>query len=446
MRRPPVSMSEVMERQGSVTDVAHADSRDSADFEHRVSEAEAASTEVVERQAESRKLRDVGEVLEELNRIVTDVAADDDVAPSTVALVRETANQTLRRTAQRLKDIPATENAMTHREHLMLSVESIGETLKQVWEAIKKAAERVYDALLKVVMGFIGVLESALRLAEDMQKDLPTLNWADATAVPSPYAKYLSINNKLSAQWPREVLTDLQRAVQIDHEIYDMASKVADDYVADFESAMRKNAITENWAAQAARCQGLFKGLRLKLASVATTPSSKPEAGAKGTVVYRSGLLPGERRIQFTAPEEGLDDVPFMVAFEHCLMSPGSVVRERYPQNAARPEIDKLPAVEKGLLKDAVDGLVKLLKDMLAAQEARKKEAQQRRAKIGMMNMEMAKPLTDEALDTQSRNLLLVLAKMASMPMALDRPVDKFLLEAVPHYTQALRQMVKAYS
>lgn len=446
MRRSPVSMAEVLARQ-SPTDVATAsDPQGEVNFQHRVTEAAAAEGELNDRQAEAEKIRDVGEVLEALNRIVTDVAADDDVAPSTVALVRETANQTLRRADQRLKDVPTTENAMTPREHLMLSLESIGETLAKIWEAIKKAAERVYDALLKAVMSFIGVLESALRLAEDMQKDLPTLNWADATAIPSPYAKYLSINNKLSASWPRDVLSDLQRAKQVDEEVYDLATKVADEYVADFDAAMRKNTISEDWATQAARCQGLFKALRLKLAGVATSPAGKSEPGAKNTVLHRSGLLPGERRIQYTVPEENLDDLPFMIAFDHCLISPGSVVRERYPQNAARPEIDKLPAVDKAVLKDAVDGLVTFIKDMLKDQAERKTAGEARSKKIRAMNVSAMTPLTDASLSTQSKSQLMLLAKMAGMPMSLDRPVDKFLLDIVPHYTQALRQVVKAYS
>ncbi len=446
MRRPPVRMADVMsyETPTTVTDTTRATL--DADFQSQVEAAEAATVEVTVRESDERQLRDAGEVMEELNRIVTNVAADDDVATSTTDLIREVANQSLRRTNQRLAELPTTESSMTSRERLTLSIESITETLKKVWEAILAAAERVYEALLKAVMSFIGVLESALRLLQELEKDLPGLNWSDAAPVKSHYARDLSISNRLSPTWPQDVLRDLERCVDVDEEVYKLAQTVADEYVSDFDAAMRKNAIASNWDEQAARCQGLFKALKQKLAGVATTPSGKSEPGAKDTLVHRSGLLPGERRIQFSVPVDGLDAVPFMMAVGHCLSSPGTVIREPYPQNAAKPEISALPAVDKAVLKDAVTGGVKLLQLLLSRQEARKADTEQRKKKIGAMNVAAMKPMTDDGLDAQSKQLLMVLAKMSTIPMALDRPVDKYVRDVMPNFVRALQQVVKAYS
>lgn len=446
MRRPLVRMADVMAHTDPVTAVNDDGAVATADFQSQVVDAETDNRAVEERQGEESQLRSTSEILEELSRIVTEVAADDDVAESTTTLIREVANRTLARSDQRLKDAPTTESWHSPKERLMLSMESIGETLKKVWEAIKAAALRVYEALMKAVMSFIGVLESALRLAEDLQKDLPGLNWADATPITSAAAKNIAVNNKLSAQWPKETLTTLERCVQVDHEIYDIAKSVADDYVADFEQAMRNNKISENWDAQAERCQGLYKGLKLKLAAVATTPSGKSQPGGKGTVIHASGLLPGDKRIQFFVPEDKLDSVPFMIAFEHCLVMPGSVHSEPFPQNAPKPRIDKLPAVDKAVLRDGVDGLVTLIKDMLKNQQGRQSETKARQKKINSMNMGAMKAVGDEALDAQSKNLLMVLAKMAAMPMAVNRPVNKYVMQTLPEYLTALRHTVKAYS
>jgi len=426
--------------------VAHSDETAVDDFQQRVEDAETAGAELTARESEERTLRETADVIEELHRIVENVAADDDVPDSTVDAIREVANMELRRIGTRLADTPTTESWHTPKERLMLSTESIGETLKKVWEAIKKAAERLYDALVKLVMSFIGVLESALRLAKDMQADLPGMNWGSAEPIASNRAKELSIQNKLTATWPKDVLTTLQQIATTDDEVFDIAEKISEEYIADFQQAIRAKQIAQTFSAQAARCKTFYVALRQKLAGIAAQPTPKPEPSAAHTVIYSSGLLPGEQRIQMRMPVETEGDIPFMVGLESAMSQPGGIKRDVFPQNAAKPEISRLPATEKAVLSDAVDGLVSLLEDLLKATKERQAKVKALRGKVTLLNGSLLQALTDDSADGRTKQLLAVLAKMAQFPLAIDRPVNKYLLHLVPHYVAALRQTVKAYS
>lgn len=134
----------------------------SVDAEDIKQDIQVAAEEVVESDEDVEELTEAGVALEAIRDALVINTADEDpiISETTVNLTRVEVNKVLERVTDTC-DIPSLESAGSRNQLYTLTLESIGEKIKEIWEAVKKALIAAWNALV----GFLkNIFDGATRL------------------------------------------------------------------------------------------------------------------------------------------------------------------------------------------------------------------------------------------------------------------------------------------
>ena len=438
-RRAPV-LSELLIDDAPVRETS-VDTR-RADVVEAVETARRTAVEVDEAEDRVTTLREASEVLEQISEIVAGaISDDDDVDDTTEAVVRQTANVGLRRARERLAEIPSTESEASPKARLMLTMESISDTLKRIVEAIKNAIKRVVEILTRFFENYIGALATSKALAKELTKDIKDLTWSEMVDTTSSYAAKITVTEKLPASWVTDTFGYLKSLAVADGDMFDLTFGISDMFIEEYKKTIKSKEYGLDLNKYGKSFENYFNSLNKKLAGVATTPSKtgKPEGEKGGITPVRSGLLPGGKVLVHKEPTPGSDATTYFVNATG-IMGPNMVTIESEKEF----KTTVLPAPTKATLISTVDAIPAFVDGLIADKRARHEKATKlSKDAVGFLTNGILNGYGDAGVDVQ--NGLKMFGVLARHSLVISKPIEQYMLFLLPAYLHALSDVVKSY-
>jgi len=287
----------------------------SVDAEEIKAQLDDAANDVVDADYVTDELEDAAVALEALRSAVSKDLTEENpaVSDTTVNLVRIAAEKSLHHIGEVLNLPASMESAATPYQRLQVTLESIGEKVKQIWEAIKKAVMAAWQALVEF---FKGLFDSAVRVKQSIVKmrgavksmnanDKPT-NPTVGTATVVKNIAFAGFKNygDLKASLSKfdgavgPFLENSQKAIHDaivagGQEMIELAEASADVSSRDYNTVV---------SSPATKAVLMFGNLGRKMASAVAEGGSMGKGG-EGVAMTRSGELPGGYYVQVFVPD-----------------------------------------------------------------------------------------------------------------------------------------------
>lgn len=135
------------------------------DVEILVANRDAAEADAVclDREDDVAELTEAADHLIELVSVGRSVVdSNEDVEPTTLGLVRSEADNTLVRIGSGLPELTATESATDSKQQLILTLESIGAKVKEIWNALVAALKKMWEAFKSLIAKLFDRVSTAI--------------------------------------------------------------------------------------------------------------------------------------------------------------------------------------------------------------------------------------------------------------------------------------------
>ncbi len=278
----------------------------SVDAEEVKQHLEDAAAEVMDADNTTDELEEAAVALENLREIIQEGLATENpaVSDTTVNLVHIEAEKALEHVGEVLT-IKSIESTQSPLERLQLTMEAIGEKLEEIWEAIKVAVKRAWEAWVKFFNGLIDSAQNVKNNIEKMRKALKALKGGEeqvgADAIKGSLAAHVGFDGLKNIQDLLSAFTKLDSGMSpflenskavVHKAILNAGNEVIEAVQSKDDSETKERSVGITFGKIITDYSSLGTKL-VKMVSDKATTDTDSEFNITGVVTTTSGMLPG---------------------------------------------------------------------------------------------------------------------------------------------------------
>lgn len=315
--------------------------------------------------------------------------------------------------------MPSLESTTDLKERVLLSLESIKDTIVELLKRLKEAAIRAMTAFLN----FLDRLADQIRVAKvTFQKTIEALkqleDWQTIDSFESTYGNKMAVKGVVSRSWANDVMGIIRKVAKSDNLLIHASSEMHNNVMPVLETALEKKKADIGWPGLKLRLDNYVKIVRDQLSGLADLPGGYSVVVEDDPTVVDRKLYSLQLLASFTRKKVRLE-------------------KQDYPDVTSLP----MPSSKADLLDHAEAGFE--LANLILVKQRDKVAAIEEKEKIiegGFLTRYVA---TGGDPDSDDGELIRGIVDLLRLPSEIIVPTTRYLSHVLPAYATALYQCAK---